>query len=565
MTEKLTGALLWAHLQSTMPKFAAGPRRRTIYRRLPVDITPQTTIDEAAETVLRLEAGLEAGSYAHALAKLAEIRAVVEGAVPEPCRPIDRTPSMVFAAPVDMDALRTHAMRRRTAAKAAVLDSVWPRWCAIYPPDILRTVAPPAAPDRVRMAGPLYRSYDPDPLTYDESETYDSKSANTYIRNIRDGMCQATCHEHGWALPGHDTYYNSCRQVKYMGCIEHGDGSMAAKPVLMSCGRLGCQKCFEAAIESGAMRATQRMFAGAVLHRSKMYVESRAAVYTHATGSVKAGTADYELCRTPEGAAKVGKSLCDDFKRLGYVGGLMIYHEWRFTTGLRRNYYAPHFHFVMFGFIDIEQYRRQHSAEIAAGTMADHPVKQMHDETGRVYRVIRTMYRNMDAYVLVRYLLTHAAIRPRTQAVRYWGSCAANKYGTADVLIHARSRYVDVHAVVNPLAEPITRRDRSTGDVDAYEMDSVEMRVADAPADFLDLDVRTIQYGDVESVRPDGLADRIKDVMDNPAIAKSTPGGHTCPHDADGPCDACREHHLATTPDRLRTIVVRITYQIVGF
>ena len=150
---------------------------------------------------------------------------------------------------------------------------------------------------------------------------------------------------------------------------------------------------------------------------------------------------------------------------------------------------------MAFGYIDINAYRNKYRSKIDAGEMADHPVTQMHAKTGRVYKVIRTMYGNLNVYVLVRYLLTHAAIRPGKQAVRYWGVCGTNQYNTAEILINAESVYVDTQALVNPLMESTVRKHRKT-----YELDAADVRVSTLPAGFLDSDIRYVKFGDAVPV-----------------------------------------------------------------
>ena len=140
---------------------------RTVYHRLPLDITPRMTVDEAAAAVLAARTDAE---RLRAAARNSEINNALRGGFPTVCRPADR--NWILAEPVDLAALDAAAIRWRDASKAA------------------ESAAKAAADAVLRrdMTGPLFRNYDPDPLNRDDNEPFDSKTATAYIRNIRDGI-----------------------------------------------------------------------------------------------------------------------------------------------------------------------------------------------------------------------------------------------------------------------------------------------------------------------------------------------------------------------------------------
>lgn len=421
-----------------------GPPRRTVYDRLPLDITPQTTIDEAAEALLRLESGYDAGlhmSYSRAVAVLAEVRACVDGVAPEPCRPMDRAASYVLGDIVSPDALHRDAARRRTAMLATAARYGWvydagmshdmaAAWhgsrrrrlgATPYGPAVVAAcmaeLQEHARAARARLEEAIrvgdrtaVERYDalhraalrdmevmrqdpastvpPPPedeyIPHDEGD-HDSGAIHAYLERIASGDWMPYCYEHGLALPGHGTRRDKCGQYTHLGCLRHG-ATRVSKVINARCDRLVCPVCCEHAMVRTALGATRRLLAHHLLLRSDIYTHHHTGAFTHFVVSMSAEHAD--AAKTREGRERLVSRIRAQLKELGYTGGVEVFHPWRFTAKLGRPYWAPHWHYVLDGYIDVPKYRRANARAIRLHAAVSR-VQALAADTGDAARWLR--------------------------------------------------------------------------------------------------------------------------------------------------------------------------------
>jgi len=103
-------------------------------------------------------------------------------------------------------------------------------------------------------------------------------------------------------------------------------------------------------------------------------------------------------------------------KRVGIVGGVTVLHYWRFTPGLEKGYFSPHFHVLGLGWIDYTK------------------IKSNYEKTNYVIKKISNCESEQDVFSIMRYLLSHSAVKESKHSVQYFGESSNNNMRVEDIL-----------------------------------------------------------------------------------------------------------------------------------
>ena len=342
--------------------------------------------------------------------------------------------------------------------------------------------------------------FGPDDPHYEDDETVDVSSRDEYIRLIAEGVFRKSCYAYGFELPGSGLSYGSCMHMRPDGCL-HDDGSRQSHFKKLSCKRMVCRKCFGAAIQYASLQACKRIYAMMLLLISDIFSIHKKSIYNHFVVSLS--EKHREEYKTPEGRRRIDARILCDLRRLGFKGGLMVVHPWRFTKGLKSNYPSFHLHFIVAGYIDHDVYRENARKDVPIGPLFKSPIQDAYIRSGSmekstveiarervpigplgldvlgclhelgkheknasgrlparplseqntqadpyrpgdVYRSLNTFSDNRTLFSTVSYLLSHAGIPVKGQTIRYWGAAATCKFGTKSVLSNERDVLLDL-------------------------------------------------------------------------------------------------------------------------
>ena len=117
---------------------------------------------------------------------------------------------------------------------------------------------------------------------------------------------------------------------------------------------------------------------------------------------------------------------------LGYGGGAVYTHLWRFTRGLESAYWSPHWHFIVDGFISGRQ------------------VKRLHSDTGLAIVNLSSFGSLARLAHLNYYLGSHAAVARRRPILAYFG-LARHAFHSSDIMSGALSGFDDIESLVNSM------------------------------------------------------------------------------------------------------------------
>jgi hypothetical protein len=144
----------------------------------------------------------------------------------------------------------------------------------------------------------------------------------------------------GWHLSGTKDPHDWCGLWQTRGCLNveghknsNHNGEIYVRTYQRSCYRADCKECFRWWIRRQANRSTSR------IAQYEIQSEKNA---IHIILSVS----DWDYGLSFKEQKKKALSI---LKEIGCLGGVIIYHPFRFNKKLRQFYYSPHFHIVGFG------------------------------------------------------------------------------------------------------------------------------------------------------------------------------------------------------------------------
>ena len=320
-------------------------------------------------------------------------------------------------------------------------------------------------------------------------------------------------------LPGHAFGPRaSCGQYRLIGCLDDSHKNIIKK-IKWSCHSRNCRVCWRNWAQQRARVVSDRLVAG-VAHLAGPHVaKPRVRRVLHVAVSVPPDSRD--PFTTTSGRKDLRRQARERLRRVvdGFDGGAVIDHAYRFTRGLNKAKFAPHFHFLVTGWFDMDK-----NTEIYK------------KEKGFVCKYLSALETKKDLYACVRYLLSHSSSslgdvgdRSKTEhAVRYFGKFSYNQFRTETVLSNNVSVNDDMAGVLSSLTispDPIRSIDAALFKV-PYRYQDVECvdKTHTDQNGILDYvkDQLARSRQEFEDHMSDKLAGLQQDIKDYPAKPKST-------------------------------------------
>lgn len=337
----------------------------------------------------------------------------------------------------DIDTYRLNNQKSKLVSKSEFLfDLVVPEAMHMFEPvDAIKSI------ESERFTSSVQHLLDP---YFDVDDDGDGLTkSDIYLANIEDGA-YGNVVVAGWRLPGNGTSYERCGKFATYGCgSSHHDGYVLSR-FSHRCGKLSCPVCYPESTTKAALKLTDRVDELLVYEETE---HNRTRKPLHLTVSL--GNFQRDDYNTKDGMKRVYSELYNELKSVGVVGGAVIFHPFRFnkSTGMKESYFSPHFHIIGVGYVDTKA------------------VVENHEKTGSVVKVItnnQTGKQVLDSYNdvfgVAKYLLTHAGIKEKFHAIRYFGH-AGNRKFKAHVLLSNRK---DVSEHGSELQSDIDDGDKTT-------------------------------------------------------------------------------------------------------
>ncbi len=144
----------------------------------------------------------------------------------------------------------------------------------------------------------------------------------------------------GWNLPGTREENYWCGIWKTKGCVHVKDhnlpehqGKAFIKRFQNFCYRSVCRKCYEKWLARAANAATKRI---------EKFAQDNKIKPIHVVVSISGWDIELDFKEMKKKARTI-------LKQIGIIGGVLIFHPFRFNKKIRCFYYSPHFHCVGFG------------------------------------------------------------------------------------------------------------------------------------------------------------------------------------------------------------------------
>ena len=311
-----------------------------------------------------------------------------------------------------------------------------------------------------------YLEFGDDTKRYDDTEfdTYDlNEQYNAYIDRLQSGQWHSQELTADWQLPGMGTSRKSCQVgIYFRGCkgpeIPFTDTQQIAadmhsithttsiKPTVMSCHQLQCLKCIERTIGTISTRAKDRVLAFNLFLSSNLYERYKRTLFHHHVVSVP--KSDYDNFKDDGFRKKKENEIRKNLKKIGFIGGMLVFHPYRFSKKLASFYWSPHYHFISCGWSESIK------------------IKETYEKTGYVYRTLRIMRSDKELTVLIKYLLSHSGLKKiRTRnidSVRYYG-LAQNRYFKSATIF---SNDLNVHTSISDITHNIIFPQKTDTNVD---------------------------------------------------------------------------------------------------
>ena len=208
---------------------------------------------------------------------------------------------------------------------------------------------------------------------------------------IQEGRNQATIEYDGWHLPGQEPKKSDCGLWSYMGCLnkaQHPNKEIFLKPFQKSCFRADCEKCCFKWLGRSASKATKRM---------ELYEKQSKKIAKHIIISVPHW--DYYKPKK-----EIAKKIHGLLKQVKADSGLIIFHAFRYDKNADSWYYSPHYHCLIFGWIE--------------------NTKELYEKSGYI---VKNLGKRDTIFGTIYYQLSHCAIKKKNHALTYFGECSYSK------------------------------------------------------------------------------------------------------------------------------------------
>lgn len=201
----------------------------------------------------------------------------------------------------------------------------------------------------------------------------------------------------GWKLPGTEKEKEYCASWKSKGCLhieDHNHPDYQGKAYVghyqWFCKRRSCKVCFEKWIARNANAETKRI---------EDFARQTGRTPIHVVLDISNWDTEKDFKEMKNKARTI-------LEQIGIVGGILIFHPFRFNKKLKCWYYSPHFHSVCFGNIPEGKITTSYYEN---GWM----IKYL----GPRKSVFRTLY----------YLLAHCGVKKHVSSVSWFGALSYGK------------------------------------------------------------------------------------------------------------------------------------------
>lgn len=211
---------------------------------------------------------------------------------------------------------------------------------------------------------------------------------------IHDTNGKEICYN-GWRLPSTQPKKDDCGDWKFKGCLDvkaHKNsefkGKVFVKTFQKCCFRASCELCVKKWAGRESNKATRRI---------EKYFKLSGKPPKHIVVSVPNWLHNLDHKTMKKEAYRI-------LKKVGAIGGAMIFHPYRFNKELKIWHYSPHFHILGFGWVD--------------GT------DELYHKEGWV---VKNLGLRKSVFYTFLYQLSHCGIKEKTHSVVWFGDLSYSK------------------------------------------------------------------------------------------------------------------------------------------
>jgi len=172
--------------------------------------------------------------------------------------------------------------------------------------------------------------------------TYPASKRSEIFDVMHESLNWFSIEHDGWKLPGTKDKRDDCRKWFTKGCLNvpghqnsYFPNKVYIKSFQKSCYRAACEMCYKKWMARDSNKATRRI---------EVYERKSDDSAKHIIVSPPSWIHHKPVRELRKEAYKV-------LKKVGAIGGALIYHPFRYNKDFRRWYFSPHFHIVGFGWI----------------------------------------------------------------------------------------------------------------------------------------------------------------------------------------------------------------------
>ena len=196
-------------------------------------------------------------------------------------------------------------------------------------------------------------------------------------------------------MPAQGEYDKYCQKWNFFGCNNvnsHPGKKHYCEHQLFQCKRSKCPKCIESWINRQANRSVKRIVKCSKINKSKF----KSVILSPPPDQVENITYD-----------SLKKWLSQVLQIANIKTACIIFHPFRFDKKKLVPYYSPHFHILTSNHLT--------------------NTKEFYNKTKWFIKNKGDLETEVDIFNCIRYLLSHAGVKPRTHVIRYIGSISYRK------------------------------------------------------------------------------------------------------------------------------------------
>ncbi len=316
---------------------------------------------------------------------------------------------------------------------------------------------------------------------YDISDERDS-----YYKAMREQRFASELVNH-WMLPAHvSNGKDSCQHQVGKGCLDkdrHDTGSFYNGLYKSSCGSIGCNQCFESAIQKQAFKSSIRLTGVALALATKEIVSTNFTRYNKLNHiAISIPPSMYDGVSTEEGFEKCEKTIYQLIKVLSLRAGSLVFHPYRFEEKLKGiKGFSPHWHLLTVGWTDGNLISKIHAGEYKKNSKEVRAERKRLNLPNPKYEYDYRKFKGFDVmslslvdtrksiYNVIAYQLSHAGIaqkaqgsRSSKQIVKYFGKANPRHFKTGSILSSSESAYDQIDKLLKGRESKIVKGEEYT-------------------------------------------------------------------------------------------------------